>query len=461
MSSPIHPTQVDRMTRRRLTGGALAGSTALALAACGTQASGDRAPESSTQPVTVKAFIGGVDAIGLERWQPDIAAPYAQRRPNVTLELISQSAQISGITTGGTLGVVEKLVAMMAGGDPPDINDLPRSASWQMEAGFLDDKVDGFVKRDKYDTRQFNQKEFNYRAVHQGKVLQIPFKIGGNSLVFVYNRDAFQQSGVPFPSSDPSRPWDWNTFAQTLERLTSRSGSTTERVGLRNYAWHIGSWPLLWETDWVSADGKRITCDSPEMLDCYTKFSDLFTRYRVVLKPGEEAELFGPGDSFRSGKTAMAIMSSGSWPTYITRGELTNIGVALMPRVKISTPDVNTHSMSIVRGSRNQEEAWGVIKYLNEGSLLAHFTNRLPAILKDVEPWASKDLERFPHVDSKLILHALQTHVPQTNLGQHKHQDDMLRVLNPAMLDMLNGKEAPVPLLRRLKPELQAIADRA
>ncbi|MGH2355369.1 MAG: hypothetical protein ACRDJN_27485 [Chloroflexota bacterium] len=76
-------------------------------------------------------------------------------------------------------------------------------------------------------------------------------------------------------------------------------------------------------------------------------------------------------------------------------------------------------------------------------------------------PWSSEDdLSRFPHADSKVVLHALETHVPQVNLSSHKHTDDMLRVLNPAMADLLTGKEAPVPLLKRLKPELQAIADR-
>jgi hypothetical protein len=50
--------------------------------------------------------------------------------------------------------------------------------------------------------------------------------------------------------------------------------------------------------------------------------------------------------------------------------------------------------------------------------------------------------------------------VPQTNLCFSKWQDDMLRVLNPAMTDLIEGKEAAVPMLKRLKPELQAIASK-
>lgn len=447
------------ISRRRALSGGLAAGAVLA-AACGARPETTRVPELSRGAVAVRAFIGGVDGPSLDLWEPQIAAPYRQRRPNVTIELISQSAEISGIRTGGTLGVVEKLVAMMAAGDPPDINDLPRAAKWQVPTGFLDDQMDGFVKRDKYDTKQFNQKEFEHRAVYHGKVYQIPFKLGGNSLVFVCNRDLFQAEGVAIPGTDAGRAWDWNAFVDRLNRVTRRSGGAITQFGLMNYAWHIGSWPLLWETDWFSADGKTIVCDSADMQDCYTKFADLFHRHHVLPLPGEAQQLFGPGNLFLMGKSAMAIMSSGGWQTYLTRSELTNVALAPMPKVKISTPDVNTHSLGIIKGSKKQADAWEAIKYFNDGSRLARFTNRLPAILKDVEPWARDDLKRFPHADIKVVLRALETHVPQIRLGEHKHQDDMLRVLNPAMDQLLAGKEAPVPMLKRLKPELQAIADR-
>ena len=436
-----------------------AGLTGTALAACGAQQGAQNLPMVSSGPITVRAFLGGIDAIAAERWNAEIAEPFTRTRSNVTLQLVPQSAEIGGIKTSGTLGVVEKLVAQIAGGDPPDINDLPRTATWQVEKGFLDEQMDAFVRRDKYNTRQFNQKEFKHRAVHEGKVLQIPFKVGGNTLVLIYNRDMLSRDGVPFPATDAGRSWDWNTFVLSLTRLTARSGGSASQVGLRNYGWHIGSWPLLWQTDWVSADGKTVTCDGPDMLDCYTKFADLFHRHRVVLKPGEERELFGTGDAFQNGKAAMAIMSSGSWRTYVTRSELTNVGIAPLPKVKISTPDVNTHSLGIVKGSRQPADAWEIVKYLNEGSRLARFSDRLPAILPDVEPWAKEDLARFPHVDVKLLVRVLETHVPQVNLSSHPGTDDMLRVLNPAMTDLLAGKEAPVPLLKRLRPELQVIAD--
>jgi ABC-type glycerol-3-phosphate transport system substrate-binding protein len=450
--------QRTRVTTRRTALGRAALAAALPAlgAACGGPAPAGEAPAAGgTGPVTLDAFIGGLDNTMLERWDQEIGAPFTQRHPNVTLHVITQAAEIGGIKTGGTLGVVEKLVAMIAAGDPPDLNDLPRSATWQFEQGFLDDKVDGFVKRDKYDTRQFNQREFASRATHQGKVLQIPFKHGGNTVGFVVNRNLFAAEGVALPDPDPARTWTFDQFVEASNRLTKRAGGATTQFALQNYGWYLGSWPLLWEADWVSADGKTVTCDSAEMLDCYTKFNDLFHRHHVLPLPGEAAQLFGTANLFNAGKAALAIFAAGSWGTFITRGEIADLAIVPMPRVKRSSADVNVHSLGIIKGSRHPEPAWAAIRYLNEGARLARYSDRLPAILKEAESWATAELRKYPNADPKAVFRILETHVPQINLSGHKYQDDMLRILNPALDGMLAGKEAPVPLLRRLKPELQ------
>ena len=455
----------EPLTRRAALFGGLAGLAGgpLFAAACGVPPAGGRVAEPSTGPVTVRAFIGGIDAATMERWEGEIAAPYRQQRPNVTLEL---NAQSTVAPSGATAEVMEKLTALIAGGDPPDISDLPRTAAQLVSLGFLDDQTDGLVKRDKYDTKQFNQREFERRAVYQGKVWQIPFKYLSNALVAACNRALFEAEGVPLPSTDPSRlpgSWEWNAFVDTLNRLTKRPGGTTTQFGLANWGSVTYTWPLLWQADWLSADGKTVTCDSTDMQDCYTKWTELLHRHRVIPRPGEAQELFGTGTVSRlffTGKAAMVVVSPGTWGTYITRGELPDIALAPMPKAKISTPDIASSALGIVRGSKKQADAWEAIKYLAEGSRLALFSRYVPAILKDIEPWARQDLQKYPQADARVVLKALETHVPNSTLSGHRRQDDILRVTGPALDDLLAGKEAAVPLLKRLKPELQAIVDR-
>jgi ABC-type glycerol-3-phosphate transport system substrate-binding protein len=444
------------VTRRHAVRSAYALAAAGA-AACGPQP-GTAGPEPSQGPVTVRAFIGGIDAATADRWESEIAGPYRQRRANVAIELVSQT---SVAPSGATAEVMEKLTALIAGGDPPDITDLPRPATQLVPLGFLDESLDRLVRRDRFDTKQFNQHEFERRAVYQGKVWQIPYKYLSNALVVVCNQHLFQAGNVAIPSAD--RPWEWSAFVDALIKLTKRAGGATSQFGLLNWGSQTYTWPLLWQTDWVSADGRTATCDSAEMLDCYTRWAELFHRHNVIPRPGETRDLFGTTSTpqlFFAGKGAMVIMSPGTWRTYITRGELAEIALAPMPKFKVSTADVATTDLGIARGSKRPADAWEVIKYFSEGSRLARYANYLPAIAKDIEPWAREDVKRFPAVDVRVVLRAIETHAPNSRLSGHPKQDEILRVTGPALDGLLEGKEAPVPLLRRLKPELQAIIDR-
>src|SRR5919199_4903101 len=101
-----------------------------------------------------------------------------------------------------------------------------------------------------------------------------------------------------------------------------------------------------------------------------------------------------------------------------------------MPKGKVSTADIGSTCLGIVRGSKYPAEAWEAIKYLIEGSRLAVFAHYLPAILKDVEPWARDDLQRFPNADARVVLRALETHDRAGYLSGHAKQDDLLRAIS-------------------------------
>jgi multiple sugar transport system substrate-binding protein len=434
-----------------------AGLAGTALAACQrptqTGQGGEKLPEAGKGPVTVVAYLGMSDQ-QVNLWDNDIAAPYRQQRPNVTLEAIPQPG-------GGTIAVVEKLVSLIAGGTAPDIWEGPRHAEWQVPKDLLEDVVDGFVRRDKYDTKVFNQKEFESRAMYQGRIWQIPWKYGGNTLVLLLNRDIFDGAGVPLPATDLSKAWTWEQWVEVLVKLTKTGpDGQIEQFGLASYGWYLGSWPLPWQTDWLSQDLKTVTCDVPEMIECYTRWHELFFRYHVLPQRGEAARLFGNVNLFQSGKAAMVFAATGSWSTYTQEPQI-NMAAAPTAKVKITTPDVNVHSFGIVRGSKQPADAWEAIKYFNQGSRLAIWTQRMPANLNDLEPYVRETIKSSPGIDAHLIKQVLETHVPQTNLGRHPNQDEMLRLLNPAMdNEFLENKVAPAQFLRRLKPELQAIAEK-
>jgi multiple sugar transport system substrate-binding protein len=440
--------------RTAMSGIALAGGAVLA--ACGGPAAdgGSTAPQPSKGPVTVTAYIG-INEIQVNRFPTDIGAPYKVAKPNVTLEALPQV--LSG-QLGTTQAVFERLTALVAGGSPPDIFEAPRHAEFMVEKGFIDTSMDALIKRDKYKIDQYNPKEFQSRAVYQGKTAQVPWKLGGNSLVMLINTDMFQKGGVPLPPTDLSKAWSWDDWVQAAVKLTRRNGADVQAWGLNGLAWTIGSWPLLWQEDWMSADLKQITCDTPGMVDCYTRLLDLHHKHRVVPLPGEATRLFGTANLFNTGRAAMQTAAVGSWPTYVNAKPEVPMMAAPIPKVKITTPDVNSHQMSIMKGSKVPGDAWEAIKYMIDDARLPRLTERMPARLDHLEPYVKDTVKATPNIDVKLILDVARNFVPQTNLGRHVNQDPMLDAINAQLNDLWENKIAPGAMLKGLKPQLEAIA---
>ena len=61
------------------------------------------------------------------------------------------------------------------------------------------------------------------------------------------------------------------------------------------------------------------------------------------------------------------------------------LAVAPAPALKVSTPDVNSHGLFLVKGSKNPSAAWEAIRYFSERSRLATFATALTTVLADVE----------------------------------------------------------------------------
>src|SRR6266540_4588815 len=106
-------------TRRTLLATAATAPGGVLLAACAGPGatSGADAPQPSKGPVTLTAYIG-INELQVNRFPTDIGQPYKQLKSNVTLEGLPQV--LSG-QLGTTQAVFERLTAMVAGGNPPDI----------------------------------------------------------------------------------------------------------------------------------------------------------------------------------------------------------------------------------------------------------------------------------------------------------------------------------------------------
>ena len=156
----------------------------------------------------------------------------------------------------------------------------------------------------------------------------------------------------------------------------------------------------------------------------------------------------------------MQVTAVGSWPTYVNaRPEVPMMAVPI-PKVKISTPCVNSHQMSIMKGSKSPADAWDAIKFMIDDMRLPKLTERMPARLDHLEPFVKETTRATPNIDTKLVLEVARNFVPQTNLGRHINQDPMLDAINAQLNELWAAKIAPGAMLQGLKPVLQGMADK-
>jgi ABC-type glycerol-3-phosphate transport system substrate-binding protein len=429
------------------------GSVALLAACTGSSLPGSAAePQPAKGPVTVTAMLT-VTGAKLNAFPAQIGDPFKKLHPNVTLEGVPQSG-------GGTQQAMEQLTALIAGGTPPAIFEGPRFADFLVQKGFTDPTLlDGFIKRDHYKTDNYNPKELASRAVYQDHIVQLPWKVGGNALVILCNTDLFHAAGVALPPADITKPWSWDDWAGAAAKLTKRSGDTVTQFGHNGLAWTIGSWPLLWQTDWITPDLKTIICDNADMVDCYTRLQDLYYKSRVVPLPGQAASLFGNADLFKTSKAAMQAVSAGGWSNYVNDTPSVPMYAAPMPKVKITTADANTGDMFIVKGTKAPVEAWQAIQYLIEDNRLPQLVQQVPARLDYLEPYLQGTTKASPGIDTKLLVDVARNFVPQTLLGRATNQDQMYNLINPKLDELWKNSVTPSSMLAGLKAPLQALAN--
>jgi multiple sugar transport system substrate-binding protein len=434
------------------------GASSLLLAACGATgqgSGGDAAPKPSTTPVTVTAQLTDVNPTMANSWATEIAAPYKQRRSNVTLELLPMPST-------ATLETFEKLTASMAAGTPPDIFDGPRFADWTVARGFTDTSMDALVKRDRFDTKAFSQTEFLGAHTTQGKVAHLPYKYGGNMVGMMINTTLFQESGVALPPMDVARAWNADQFLQALTKLTRPGGDgNTAQFGGSWPGSNVYTWTLLWGVDWLSDDVKTVACDSAAMIAGYQWMQDLAYRHHVVPQAGEAARLFPNTNLFMTGKQAIAWTAAANFGSLMNQARDANVTltVAPAPALKVSTPDVNSHGLFLVKGAKSQDDAWEAIKHFSERSRLATFATALTTLLADLEGALRELAKAHSGVDPKAVKQMIETAKRGVNLKRHINQDEMLRVINPAMTELVENKVPAADLMRRIKPQLQALAD--
>jgi len=185
-----------------------------------------------------------------------------------------------------------------------------------------------------------------------------------------YNRDLFEQEGIPFPQSD----WTWDDCIQIAQELTKRD----ERGRPIQFGLMIGRWEwkdifvAQWGGDLYTPEGTRCVLDTPEAIAGLDFARDLIFVHNVMPSATEEMAMatqggWGSGviSLFGAGHGAMAI--GGRWWLCILRNKdyaHLRLGAVNLPKGPYDRTWGGGRSTLVNANTKNIEGALAFLEYM-------------------------------------------------------------------------------------------------
>ncbi|GIP35385.1 ABC transporter substrate-binding protein [Paenibacillus sp. J2TS4] len=356
-----------------------------ALAACSSQQAekpGDPAPgKSEGQTTTITFWHGTTDTEkdGLDK----IMKAFNEQNPDIKVEAtyIAQQGQ----------GQNEKLLAAIAGGNPPDVAFFDRFeiGSWAAR-GSLTDLTDraNADNIDSFDYYPFAKDE----ATYKDRLYGLPMDT--DSRLLFYNKDQFKEVGL-----DPENPPKTiKELEEAAEKLTKKEGRRFERIGF--IPWYDQGWIYTWGWsfggDFYDKNSGKVTAEDPQVVESLQWMVDFAKKYNIedvaafTDSAGSAAE-----NPFLTGQLSMTV--SGPWRTSgikLYKPDL-NYGVAPIPTPTGDnfTTWAGGWSFIIPKGAKNEDAAWEFIKFAagKEGQKIYSETTGNLASIKSVNDELHKD----------------------------------------------------------------------
>lgn len=372
---------------RRWSGAVLSALLGLSVlvAACGGSGGSD------SEPITWQVWADPEEA---EVYQAIIDA-YAEENPDAEVTL-------NAIPDRGTF--LSRLSASFASGSPPDVFLVNYRHNGQFASkGVLEPLGPKLEDSDGPGADAYfgvPMEAFTWDGVLQC----IPFN--QSSLVVYYNKDLFEQHGVPMPAND----WTWDDFVAAAKALTldTNGDGTTDLWGVGFEPSIIRAAPFIWSHGGSLLsnpdDPRSITFEGEATHEALQYFIDLNLVHHVV--PDEAAYAAQDPDSrFMDGSIAMVLNSRRATPVFRSI-EGFEWDVAPPPADVTQASTLHSDAFCIPKAAKHKDAAWQFVEYAvgTEGQTVAAKLGRtVPSLITVAESDAFLDPGK-PPANSQIFL---------------------------------------------------------
>lgn len=282
-----------------------------------------------------------------------VIADFEEKHPDINIEPTYIANQGEGQN--------EKLLAAIAGGNPPDVAYFDRFevGAWAAQ-GSLEEltalaEADG-INEDMYYPFAWNE------ASYQGKLYAIPTTT--DSRLVYYNIDHFKEADLDI-SNPPSTITELEAVA---EKLTKKDGKRFEQIGFIPWfgqGWLYG-WGWAFGGDFYDPETNQATANDPKNVEALQWIADYAKKYNIEDIAGfTDSQGSGAMDPFLSGQLSMKV--SGPWEVSAIEKFMPDLNYGVFP---MPTPTGAGHttwsggwSVIIPKGAKNKEAAWEFLKY--------------------------------------------------------------------------------------------------
>lgn len=269
---------------------AAAFAAVLVTSACGSNSSSGGGSGDGTKnadgSVTLTWTMWASGTADAQIWQ-NIAKSVTDKYPNIHINL--QTTAISDYYT--------KLGTRMAAGTAPCLVSSQSSRIAGYTQGML--PLDDMIKQNNYDVADFDKTILKGLSGTDGKQYAIPYDFGPQ--ILWYNRDLFQQEGVP----EPKVGWTVNDFLTTARALTKDG-----KYAIALYPTDALTMIFSMNGGQPVNDAGKLQLTDPRMVQGYQTFAGMVTKDKISpALPGVDSNW--SKNQFYTGN--VALMSGGPW----------------------------------------------------------------------------------------------------------------------------------------------------
>ena len=283
----------------------------------------------------------------------------------------------------------EKISAMLAAGEPPDVAYLDFAQAFPFaDGGKILDLTSYFAKQP---TDQGVLETSFYRFDHGKKLLGTGLATG--VILLYYNKELFDAAKLPYPPATAQDAWTWDKFVEVAKKLTKdRHGNdaTNPNFDPNNIVTYGLSLPQDWWSyltfidsnggSFVNKEGTELLLNQPASVQVLQALQDAIYVDHITPRPTQNKALPSADIQMQTGKVAMTF--NGMWKVVDFSQLHHPWGMGALPYFKEPTTIILSVPKVIFAATKHPDEAFTFYLYISDPTKVDLFREGLWAPLE-------------------------------------------------------------------------------